>query len=341
MPKRVLVLVHPDFIPPASIEGLSDEEMAPFKTEFDVVATLRDELGYEVEVIGVAEDLGAIQRTAERFQPHVAFNLLEEFAGVGVYDAHVVSYLESLRLPYTGSNPRGLMLCHDKALAKMLCRYHRIAVPRFAVFPIGRRMRRPKHLSFPLIVKSLTEDGSIGISQKSVVRDDAQLAERVAFIHRQLKTDALVERYIEGREIYVGVIGNERLQTLPLWELHLPGLPEGAPNIATERVKWDEKYQKRVGVETRAIDDLPDDTVNRIVHVCKRAYRALQLSGYARLDFRLTPEGKPFLIEANPNPQLAYGEDFAESADHAGLPYDRLLRKIISLGEGYRLRGRV
>ena len=341
MPKRVLVLVHPDFIPPDSIEGMSDEEVAPFKTEFDVVATLRTELQYEVEVIGVAEDLGAIQRTAERFQPHVAFNLLEEFAGVGVYDAHVVSYLESLRLPYTGSNPRGLMLSHDKALTKMLCRYHRIAVPRWHVFPIGRRTRLPRHLAFPLIVKSLTEDGSIGIAQKSVVHDADQLAERVEFIHRQTRTDALVERYIEGREVYVGVIGNERLQTLPLWELHLPGLPEGAPNIATGRIKWDEKYQKRIGVETKAVTDLATDAVNRIIHTCKRAYRALQLSGYARLDFRVTAEGTPFLIEANPNPQLAYGEDFAESAHHAGLPYDRLLRKIVSLGEGYRLRGRV
>ncbi|MEM7577927.1 MAG: D-alanine--D-alanine ligase, partial [Planctomycetota bacterium] len=233
--QRIILLVHADLIPPDSVDGLSEAEVAPFKTEFDVMATLR-EMGHEVWPIGVSSDLGGIRAAAEHLEPDIAFNLLEEFDGVGVYDAHVVSYLEMLRLPYTGCNPRGLMLAHNKALTKMVCRHHRIPVPNFFVAPIGRKARRPKRLDFPLIVKSLTEEGSLGISQASVVNGDDKLAERVAFVHRELRTDAMVEQYIPGREIYVGVMGNERLQTFPAWELVFENLRPGAPRIATGRV---------------------------------------------------------------------------------------------------------
>ncbi|MEM1098286.1 MAG: ATP-grasp domain-containing protein [Planctomycetota bacterium] len=335
---HVILLVHADLIPPESIEGMSDEEVAPFKTEFDVMATLR-ELGHAVSPIGVSSDLGGIRAAAEHLRPDIAFNLLEEFDGVGVYDAHVVSYLEMLRLPYTGCNPRGLMLAHNKALTKMVCRHHRIPVPDFFVTPIGRKPRRPKRLEFPLIVKSLTEEGSLGISQASVVANDEKLAERVAFVHRELRTDAVVERYIEGREVYVGVLGNERLQTFPAWELVFENLRPGAPKIATGRVKWDSGYQKRVGLKTEPARDLPAALEQSLPKLAKRCYKALQLSGYARMDFRVTDDGKVYLLEANPNPQLMYGEDFAESAHAAGIEYGELLQRILNLGQKYRLVG--
>ena len=340
-PLRILLLCHESLVPPESIEGLSDAEIAPFKTEFDVYATLR-EMGHHVRCAGVGSDLGEIKKAADRDQPQIVFNLLEEFAGVGVFDAHVASVLEMLRLPYTGCNPRGLMLAHHKAVAKMICRYHRIPVPAFAVFPLqraGRAVRRPKRLTFPLIVKSLTEEGSAGIAQASVVHDDQKLAERVDFVHRQLQTDAIVEHYVDGRELYVGVLGNDRLQTLPLWELHFPKLRDGAPRIATSKIKWDEQYQKRIGLETAAARDLPGNLAAELPKLAKRTYRALQLSGYARLDFRVDEQGKAYLLEANPNPQLMYGEDFAESAEHGGLPYEALLQKILNLGLRYRLVG--
>lgn len=229
---RILVLLHPDCVPPDSIDGLSDASIALFKTEFDVVATLRN-MGHEVRVLGVSHDLSVIRKAVEAFKPYVVFNMLEEFAGVGVFDTHVAAYLESLRVPYTGCNPRGLMIAHNKGLAKMVCRYHRIPVPAFHVFPIGQRKASPpKRLAYPLIVKSLTEEGSVGISQASLVNDDAALQERVRFIHRSVGTDAIVERYIDGREIYVGVIGNQRLQTLPIWEMDFSGLP-GTCTIAS------------------------------------------------------------------------------------------------------------
>lgn len=338
---RILLLCHESLIPPDSIEGLSDAEVAPFKTEFDVCATLRD-MGHTVWPIGLGSDLAIIKNAIDTLQPDIAFNLLEEFAGVGVFDAHVASYLEMIRLPYTGCNPRGLMLAHNKAVSKMICRYHRIPVPAFHVFPLGRptsRIRRPKRLEFPLIVKSLTEEGSVGISQASVVHDDEKLAERIRFIHRQLRTDALVEHYIDGRELYLGVLGNDRLQTLPTWEVHFTDLREGAPRIATSKIKWDEDYQKKINLTTGPAADLPGNLAVELPKLAKRVYRALQLSGYARLDFRLDQHGKAYLLEANPNPQIMFGEDFAESAEVAGINYEPLLQKILNLGMRYRLVG--
>ncbi len=336
---KILVLVHPDCVPPDTIEGLTDEQMAPFKTEFDVVATLKN-LGHNVRVLGVATDLGEIRRAVDEFKPYVVFNLLEEFAGVGVFDTHVAAYLEALHQPYTGCNPRGLMLAHNKGLAKMVCRYHRIPVPAFHVFPVGqRRVVPPKRLQYPMIVKSLTEEGSVGISQASIVNDEAALAERVRFIHRKVGTDAIVERYIDGRELYIGVMGNQRLQTLPVWEMDFSGLRDGAPRIATGKLKWDEEYQKKIRLATGRAKNLPDGLDTLLPRLAKRAYKALQLSGYARMDFRLAEDGGVYLLEANPNPQLAYGEDFAESAETAGIDYDQLITRIISLGRRYRLIG--
>ena len=240
---RILVLMHESLVPPDSIEGLTDKEINPFKTEYDVVVTLK-EMGHEVQPLGVASDLGVLRRSILAFKPHITFNLLEEFHGVAVYDQHVVSYLELMKETYTGCNPRGLMLAHDKALSKQILAYHRIPVPDFAVFPMGRKVRRPRKLTFPLLVKSLTEEGSVGIAQASLVHDDGQLAERTEFVHRQLRTDAIAEQFIEGRELYVGVLGNERLQTLPVWELVFTKMPDDVPFIATSKVKWDLEYQK-------------------------------------------------------------------------------------------------
>ncbi len=336
--KRVAVLLHEDLVPPDSIEGMTDEQIAPFKTEFDVVATLR-EMGHDVITLGVSDDLGVIRRAIEQSKPHICFNLLEEFHGVGVYDAHVVSFLELMRQPYTGSNPRGLMLAHNKALSKMICRYHRIPVPSFAEYPIGRKVRRPGKLKFPLLVKSLTEEGSVGISQASVVYDDEHLVERVEFIHRTVGTDAIAEQYIEGRELYVGVLGNDRLQVLPVWEMVFPKLRGDAPKIATGKIKWDARYQKKIGLTTKPAKGLDESQQRYIQHLCKRIYRSLGLSGYARMDLRLAPDGRAYLIEANPNPNLSYGEDFAESAERAGMDYDELLHKLINLGLRYRLQG--
>jgi len=331
---RVIVLCHEDLVPPDSIDDLTAKEIAPFKTEWDVISTLK-KIGHEVSPVGVYNNLGVIGNALLEFKPHIAFNLLEEFHGYPLYDQHVVSYLELMKQPYTGCNPRGLTISHDKALTKMVLRYHRIHVPAFAVFHMNRIVKRSKRLQFPLLVKSISEEGSVGIARASIVNDDEKLAERVEFIHRQTNTHAIAEQYIAGREIYVGVIGNQRLQCYTPWELVIEKLPEGAPNIATSKLKWDPAYQEKVGVVTKAAD-LDKKMREKIERLSKRIYRTLFLSGYARLDYRVTEDGQIFLLEANPNPQIANNEDFADSAKHCGVDYEALLQKIIGVGLRYR-----
>ncbi len=332
---RILALMHEDLVPPADASS-HDIADVDWKMEFDVTTTLRN-FGHDVHNLGLGDDLGAIRKAIDERKPHIVLNLLEHFHGVPVFDQNVVSYLELLRIPYTGCNPRGLMLARDKGLSKKLLAYHRIPVPEFAVYPIGgTRVRRPKRLQFPLIVKSLTHEASTGISQASVVEDDAKLAERVRFMHDTFGTDAIVERYVEGRELYVGIIGNQRLQVFPVWELLFTKMPDELWHIATDRVKWSRVYQEKRGIKTAAARNLPEGMAERIQHLCRRIYRTLDLSGYARIDLRLDDNGKVYVLEANPNPQLAYGEDFAESADRSGIAYPDLLQRIVNLGLRWR-----
>ncbi|HET6681633.1 MAG TPA: hypothetical protein VFG84_10570 [Gemmatimonadaceae bacterium] len=328
---RILALMHPELVPPDSLEGLSERERFACKTEFDVVSTLRG-MGHEVRALGVQDELLPIRDVVEEFEPDVVFNLLEEFHGNVLFDHNVVSYLELLRVPYTGCNPRGMILSRGKALSKKLLAYHRIRVPAFAVFPVARKVRRPRSLPFPLIVKSLTQHSSVGISQASLVYDDAQLAERVAFVHRRIGTDAIAEQFIDGRELYVGVIGNDRLTALPPRELEFEKAAPDMPLIATERAKHDPGYQERHGVVHGPALELPTGISSAIAHLTKRIYRTLELSGYARIDFRLDAQDRLFFLEANPNPEIARSEEFASSADEAGIPYPELLRRLITLG---------
>lgn len=327
--------MHEDLVPPESLDGYTDQEIAKWKTEFDVVATLR-QLGHDVHPLGLSDDLGKLRKGVDEFKPHVAFNLMEEFHGVSLFDQHVVSYLELLRQPYTGCNPRGLMLARDKALCKQILSYHRILTPKFVVYPLRRRFRPSKRVQYPLVVKSISEEASYGISKASVVTNDEKLKDRVAFIHENVKTDALVEEYIDGRELYVGLMGHQRLVTFPIWEMLFTKVDSTVPLIATAKVKWDHAYQEKIGLETRAAQDLPESLANSIVKQCTRAYRALAFSGYARMDMRLDAQGRAFILEANPNPNLSYGEDFAESAHAMGITYEMLLQRIVTLALSYK-----
>ncbi len=332
---RVLLLVHEDTVPPDSIEGLSEDEVKPFKAEYDVARTL-EAMGHQVHVLGVTDTLTSVREAIEDFRPHVAFNLLLHFQGIGLYDAHVVSFLELRHMPYTGVNPRGLLLAHDKALTKKILSFHRIRCPRFAVFQRGKRVRRPAKLEFPLIVKSLAEHASQGIAQASIVHDDESLSDRVEFIHRNVSPSAIAEQYIPGRELTVGVLGNQRLDVFPVWELFFDSLPAGSEPIATSRVKWDYAYQEKIGLRSGPAEDLDGALQREIQRTARRIYKALGLSGYARIDLRLSESGKVYVIEANPNPDLSYGEDFSMGADALGYDYPALLQKLLNLGLRYQ-----
>ena len=327
---RVLVLMHPDHVPPDSIDDLSPQEALALKAEYDIVQCLR-KLGHEPRALGVQDEFLPIRDVVEEFKPDLVFNLLEEFHSNMLFDQNVVSLLELLRVPYTGCNPRGLVLARSKSLGKKLLAYHRIPVPDFLVIPRGHRTRRPKKLEFPLIVKSLLEHSSFGIAQASLVKDDEELAERVAFVHDSVGTDAIAEQFIEGREIYVGVLGNDRLVALPPIELVFEKMPANAPLIATAKVKHDVAYQQKRGIALKAAEGIGPDVMERIARLAKRIYKTLELEGYARIDFRLSASNIPYFLDANPNPDISDGEELASAAALIGMSYGDLISRILSL----------
>ena len=328
---RVLCLTHEDLVPPEHVPANQNYHHETWRTEQYVVSTLR-KLGHEAKVLGVRSDLELIRTTVVDFKPDIIFNLLEEFHDQPLYDQNVVSFLELIPVPYTGCNPRGMVLSRDKALTRKILSYHRIPGPDFVIFKRGRKVKRPAKLNLPLFVKSQVEEASLGISQASVVESDSDLLERVRFMHEKFHTDVIAEEYIEGRELYVGIFGDDRLTVLPIWELLFANMPENAPRIATRRVKWDAKYQEKHGISSAPAKGISPELRSKIESICKRAYRALGISGYARMDLRLKANGEVFVIEANPNPEIAKGEDFADSAQEFGWSYEELIKRILSQG---------
>jgi D-alanine-D-alanine ligase len=330
---RVIMLADETLLPRGDLEDFSSKQRELRKTEFDVRDAI-ESLGHEFFSIGVSDDLSTIRGAIDAHKPDVAFNLVEEFGGVAHFDAHVVSYLELRRQPYTGCNPRGLTLARDKALTKKILAYHGFKVPGFAVFPQRRAASRMNGLKFPLFVKSLTEEGSAGISSASIVHDEDKLKERVSFIHRSTQSTALAEEFIDGREIYVGVMGNNRVTVLPPWEFSMTKKDESAPLIASDRAKWDPEYQRQVGLKTGPAQ-LSKKVRQRLAAASKDIYHLLGMSGYARLDYRVTDDGEAYLLEANPNPQIAKDEDFALSAKHVGIEYPALIEQLMRFGMNY------
>ena len=336
---RILVLVHESLVPPETLEGCSEQQADEFRTEYDVVTRLRQS-GHEVRPLGIGDSLGTLRTMIQDWKPQVCFNLLEEFGGIVTYDQHVVAYLELLRQPYTGCNPRGMMLSRNKVLTKQILSYHRIPTPQFAVFRRGRAIRIPARLHYPLFVKSATEDASLGISQASLVEDPVRLRERIEFVHEHTKSDALVEEFIEGRELYVAMLGNERIRTLAPWEFIFGELKDGRAAIATRKAKWDRAYQERHRMTSCKALDLPAGLAEKLDRQARRIFRALHMSGYARMDFRLRADGTAFALEANANPNLAAEEDFSDAALNDGIDYPSLLERIVTLGCAYRAEWR-
>jgi D-alanine-D-alanine ligase len=331
---RVVMLADESFLPNGDLKDFSEKQRELRKTEFDVRDAI-EELGYDLIPVGVSDDLSTIRGAIDAHKPDIVFNLVEEFAGIGHFDQHIVSYLELCQQSYTGCNPRGLTLARDKAITKKILAYHGIKVPEFATFPQKRGVKRPQGLKFPLFVKSLTEEGSVGISGASVVHDDERLKDRVEYIHRATNSTAVAEEFIEGREIYVGVMGNDRVTALPAWELEMTKKDDGTPLIASDRAKWDPEYQRQVGLRTGPAK-ISSKMQADIATLSKTIYRLLGLSGYARLDYRVTEDGEAYLLEANPNPQIAKDEDFALSAGHADISYPELIDKLIRFGMNYQ-----
>lgn len=303
-----------------------------WKTEAHVLAALKT-LGCEVEHHVLHDDLGALRSKLASFQPAIVFNLADEFRNNRSLDQNIASLLELDGVPFTGCGSTGLMLCKHKAISKKILSYHRVRVPDFAVIPFGGRSRaRPARLKFPIIVKPMKEEGSAGISKASLVENDEEFRERVAFLHERFSQDVIAEEFIPGRELYLAMMGSGRIRAFPVREMVFREVPEEDPKIATYNAKWDEGYRKRWGIHNEFARDLEPALARRIELTGRRIYHLLACDGYARLDLRLTPEGEIVFIEANPNPILARDEDFAEAAAKGGLEYARLIREILRLG---------
>lgn len=325
------MLVHPDLIPPEDVKKSDiDPEFTPWITEYDVLTTLRNN-DHKVEILGVAENLSVIKDKITEFNPNIVFNLLEEFQGEAIFDQNVVSYLELLGMPYTGTNPKGLMIGRDKALSKKILAYHKIGTPKFQVFPRNKRKKKVLIKSYPLIVKCLTEEASLGISQASIVHTEDKLKERVAFIHEKYRTDAIAEQFVEGREFFVGVLGNYAFEALPVWELTFDQAENPEKEFYTANAKFNEKYRKKKGISTGKAK-ISEELELELQTVAKKSFKSLGLSGYARMDMRVDDAGKIYVLEVNPNPDISEADDFAQSAKKAGYSYGELLNKIIKLG---------
>ena len=333
MKRKLKILALFDAIAPTTIDQDLSAELKTddWKTEANVLAALA-ELGHTVEHLAIFDDLNLLQQKLDGFQPDVLFNLADQFKNNRAFDQNIVSFLEMHGVPFTGCGSTGLTLCKQKGISKKILSYHRIHVPQFTVIPRGKRPVRPARLKFPILVKPLKEEASYGISQASFVETDEQFKERVQFIHTSHDCDVIAEEYIAGRELYVSVLGNHKLDVYPIRELVFKEVPPDEPKIATYRAKWDEEYRKKWGLQNQFADALDPALAKDIVQTCKRIYHLLTIDGYARVDLRVTAANEIYFIEANPNPILAADEDFAQSALKAGLTYPQLIERIIRTG---------
>lgn len=327
--KKVLILCHPDLVPPtSSLEPVN--AFLDYATEHDVYRALTEK-NYEVRLHGLVSTQ-ELRKFVEEFKPDVCFNLMEEFDGDPLMDSNVVSYMEMIGLAYTGSNPKGLTLARDKSLSKKILEYHKIPTPKHFVVKKGQKPKKNENYKYPLFVKSISEEASLGISQASLVKSYEALCSRVEFIHNKVGTGAIVDEFIEGRELYLALLGNKKIKDFPLWEMDFGDLQESHQKIASRNTKWNENYRKKNKIDVAQATNLSPILKKKIIEDCKRAYRALEINGYARFDIRLQEDGNYFIIEANPNPNIGEADEFALASAATGQDYKDLLSEICQLG---------
>ncbi len=329
--QRVLLLF--DGVYHENQEDYAPDIAAPnAKTERDIIAALK-ELGHEITYFGIHDEIEPLVHTIKEGKHDLVFNLCEAIRNETRFEPNLVALLEMLGIKFTGSGSKGIYLSKDKGLTKEILAHHKVKVPKFVVSRRSRPLRSLKHFKFPAFIKPLQLESSQGISQYSFATNEKDALARVQFIHESLSADAIIEEYIEGRELYVSVLGNKRLTVFPPRELFFREVPEGEPKFATFRAKWDEAYRKKWGISSGDVAPLPDGLERRLIEVCKRIHEHLSIRGYSRIDLRVKDDGGIYFIEANPNPAIAKDEDFALSAAKAGIPYTELISKIVSLAD--------
>jgi D-alanine-D-alanine ligase len=333
---RILVLfdVHRPISPDEtfSVRSLRTEEEKP--TEADVLACLR-KLGHEVETLAIYDEVKVVFDKVEAFKPEVVFNLCETFLSDRAHEPNIPALLELMKVPYTGAGPDALLLCKDKAVAKKLLAFHRVRTARFVVSQREHPLKHLPKFSFPAFVKPIGEESSDGIAKASLAKTEDEAVERARFLHERFESDALIEEYVEGRELYLGVLGNKRLTVFPPREIFFgehTGEEDGdddAPRFATAKAKWDDAYRKKWKIRNGPAGPLPGGLERKLADLARKVYRILLIRGLGRIDVRLTQEGDVVVIEANPNPSLAKEDDFAQAAAQVGIGYEALIQKIL------------
>ena len=311
---NITVLVDVAEIPPEDPDFLAGADQK--STEYHVIGTLRT-LGHNVSVLGSMENIEETIIKLKEQHPDLVFNLTEHLGGDRKNDKNIAALLEMLEIPFTGAGSTGLLLSRDKRLCKELLSLHRIRVPRFVSLPLNKTISFTRKLHFPLVVKPAFEDSSEGISNASIVWKEDALA-------------AIAEEYIEGQELYVSILGNKRLCVLPIRECFFNPEDNNGPCLATYRVKWNAKYREKWDIKF-GFSELETPLIKKIEHICKKVYKVLQLRDYGRIDIRLTSDEKIYILEANSNPDLAYGEDVADSAEKYGISYENLIKRIVNI----------
>ena len=315
---------------------LENEEDPAHDMVVDQVAAALKATAHKVSILGVRGDVKKLIAGLTRRKPELVFNLMEMFGDNVFGDIGVAGLLDLLGIPYTGGGPGELYLQQDKALTKKLLAYEGIAYPDFALFSQNADLETGGRLRMPLIVKPLRTDASIGIDGKALVHTPTEMMERVVAIHRRVHDSALVEEYIEGREFYVGILGNTEPTAFPPIEMDFSRLPEGAPHILDRKAKWDEKSPAYKGTQA-LVADLPDELRAKLQKTSLDAYRALRVRDYGRIDLRLTPTNEIYVIEVNASGYLERSSEFASAAAAAGLDYPTLVNKIVEAA-GQRFR---
>jgi D-alanine-D-alanine ligase len=314
------------------LTGLENGDPRSYDVVVGQVSAALRKKGHKVSILGVRDDLPKMVQGLKRRRPDMVVNLLESFGEDTSADVAVAGVLDLLRVRYTGSGPGELFLRQDKGLAKKIFAFDNILYPHFAVFGKDADLETAGQLHMPLFVKPLRADASIGIDGDSLVRDAISLMKRVVAIHDKVGDSALVEEYIEGREFYVGVLGNREPLALPPIEMDFSGLPEGSPRILGSKAKWSPKSAEYKGTQS-VLADIPDEMRARLQKAAVDAYRALRVRDYGRVDLRLTDTGDVYVIEVNANCYLEQGSEFATAAAAAGIEYPELVERIVQLAE--------
>lgn len=292
---------------------------------FEALEKLGHEPFYQV-LDGTKGSLSSLSRCGA----DLVFNLTESYGGDDTKDMHIAAYMDLVGIPYTGTGPRGLFLGQEKSVAKKLFQFHGIRTPIFATSYKGM-VDHSHDIGFPLIVKPTSEDGSIGIDGNSVVDSVKELMERIHYIHEEFDSPALIEEYIDGREIYAAVLGNSNPEVLPLIELDLSKLPKGTPRVACQDVKFDRETEAYKLTKSAPVEDLDEETVEKLTETARLAFNALKFRDYGRIDMRLNKKNEVYVIEANPNPWLASSQEFSMAAKKSGRNYTQLIGEIVDM----------